>query len=209
MRLHYGSIPDEFEPDSSWRTIREPGPLLVQVIATPIGLGLAFVIGYWWLQLGDTLKIVLPSGAAVMMLVAFALSFPVLIVVHELIHAVVYPEFGMSRKSIIGVWPSRFLFYAHHSAPITKERFLAVFAMPFLVITIVPLVFASFGLLPKAWMFWATWFSTWNALFACGDAFGFFMILFQVPRRSLVQNKGWRTYWKPASTPPSAEAKAS
>jgi hypothetical protein len=74
------------------------------------------------------------------MLIGVALSFPALILVHELLHAVVHPGYGFTDATVIGAWPSKLLFYAHYCGPLSRERFLLVFAMPTLVITGLPLV---------------------------------------------------------------------
>jgi hypothetical protein len=37
--------------------------------------------------------------------------------------------------------------------------------------------------------------SVFNALCACGDAFGICLLLFQVPSVAFVRNQGWKTYW--------------
>lgn len=197
MRFHLGSIPDEFTPDSSWRPIREPGPIVLQLFAVPIGLGVALLMGYGWHLVGVTISLRFESRHALHFLVALVLSFPALIVVHELLHAIVHPRFGRSPATVIGAWPRRLLFYAHYSGPLTRDRFLAVGAMPFLVISVLPLVVATSGVLPPALTFWAAWFSTWNAFFACGDYFCIAIILFQIPRAATVQNQSWRTFWRP------------
>ena len=197
MRLHLGAIPDEFTPDESWRPIREPGPLVMQAFALPIGLAVAFLVGYGWYLLETPTSLHFQQGQSIPFLIGVLLSMPALVVVHELLHAIVHPRLGFSRDSIIGAWPSRMLFYAHYSGPLTRDRFLLVFAMPFLIITVLPLAVAATGVLPPYWKLIAAWFSIWNALFACGDVFGFFLILAQVPRRAILQNQGWRTYWKP------------
>lgn len=202
MRFHFGAIPNEFTPDDSWRPIREPGPLMMQLIALPIGVGVALAIGFCWLSIGGPMSVGFASGQADMFLTALVLSFPLLIVVHEFLHAVVHPRCGRSRATIIGAWPARLLFYAHYSGPMSRERFLAVFAMPFLVITILPLIVAALWALSPPLLFWATWFSIWNAFFACGDILGFVLILFQVPSRASVQNQSWNTYWQSANSGP-------
>ena len=75
---------------------------------------------------------------------------------------------------------------------------LSVFAFPSLIITALPLLVAACGLVPQEWLFWAAWYSTWNAFFACGDLFGIVIVLLQIPRAAIVRNKSWFTYWKPA-----------
>jgi Putative zincin peptidase len=198
MRFHLGSIPDEFTPDGSWRPIREPGPAVMQLFAVPIGVGMAALVMYSWHRIGVSISLHVESSNAAFFRGCLLLSVPALIVVHELLHAVVHPDCGRSPSTIIGAWPSRLLFYAHYSGPLSRNRFVAVLAMPFVVITVLPLAVAATGLLPTGVTMAAAWFSTCNALFACGDYFGIGLILAQVPRSAIVQNKSWRTYWKPS-----------
>lgn len=197
MRLHLGAIPDEFTTDESWRPLREPGPILMQFLALPIGIVVTGVVVYCWYLIGLPDVGRFKQDEFLVLLIGVVLSIPALVVVHELLHAAAHPDFGFSRNSIIGAWPSKMLFFAHYSGPLTRDRFLAIFAMPFLVITVLPLIVAATGALPPLAKLAAAWFSTWNALFACGDIFGFFVILAQIPRRAIVQNKSWRTFWKP------------
>ena len=168
----------------------------MQLFAVPIGVGMAAFLIYCWHRIGVPISLLVESS--VFFRVCLLLSVPALIVVHELLHAVVHPDFGRSRLTIIGAWPSRLLFYAHYSGPLTRDRFVAVLAMPFLVITVLPLAVVATGVLPPGVTMAAAWFSTCNALFACGDYFGIGLILAQVPRSAIVQNKSWRTYWKPS-----------
>lgn len=106
------------------------------------------------------------------------------------------PHFGFSKATIVGVWPSRLLFYAAYAGPLSRDRFLIVFVVPFLVLTFLPLLIAATGFLSKSMMMVAAWFSIWNALFSCGDLIGIFLIWTQIPRAAIVQNQSWRTYWK-------------
>jgi len=52
MRFNLGPVPDEFTPDGTWRPIREPGPIVMQFLALPLGLGIASVVGYGWHRVG-------------------------------------------------------------------------------------------------------------------------------------------------------------
>jgi hypothetical protein len=40
------------------------------------------------------------------------------------------------------------------------------------------------------------WLSLFGSVLACGDLVGAGLIFFQIPRSTIVRNKGWRTYWK-------------
>lgn len=69
--------------------------------------------------------------------------------------------------------------------------------MPFLVVSVLPLLAAAiFGLPESGKGEWIAWCSTLNALFSCGDLFGIALIWAQVPRHALVRNKGYKTFWK-------------
>jgi hypothetical protein len=198
MRFHVGPIPDDFAPDDAWRPIREPGPFMVQLFAAPVGIGAALLANYAWHRVAPPASFDFAESHLTLVSWAIVLSFPALILFHELAHAFVHPGFGGSPATIIGIWPSRLVFYAHYCGPLTRDRFLTVFAMPVLVITVLPLAVAATGVLPPVVTIAARWFSTWNAFFACGDYIGFALIWAQVPRAAIVQNRGWHTYWKPA-----------
>jgi hypothetical protein len=93
----------------------------------------------------------------------------------------------------VGLWPSCLLFYAHYEGELSRNRFLAILAMPLVVISGVPLLASA--LLGQASIIPAA-VSEFNTLAACGDAVGICFLLVQVPRRAIVRNQGWRTYWR-------------
>ncbi len=192
MRFHLGGIPEskDFVPDETWRALREPNPWLAQLIALPLGGVSFFIFGVLWFYLTDLDRNLLESD--VFLFWGFV-SFIPLIVVHEWIHALIHPRCGKSDLSILGFWPAKLLFYAHYDGELTRNRLIAILAMPTVVITFMPLVVViasncSCGLI--------AWVSTWNILFACGDMFGIILLLFQVPSCAICHNQGWRTYWK-------------
>ena len=199
MRLHLGAIPQsrDFTGDPGWRPIREPNPVLMQVFAVPVGFAAAFVVGWCWYLIFTRLgplpsRLTLPPSILL-------LSFPYIVVIHELIHASLHPEHGRSHSSILGFWPSRLLFYAHFDGTLSRNRFLAILVAPFLVISILPLLVAVVSPLdPTRGLLAIAWCSTLNALMACGDLLGLGVVGLQVPRAALVQNHGWRTYWRSA-----------
>lgn len=199
MKFHVGSLPDNFEPDESWRSIVEPSPLLLQVVATPVAVAGGFLFFFLWHQLVDLEYPHIPAGYEVAWQVAILASFPLLIIVHELLHALTYPRCGLGKQTVIGCWPTRMMFYASYDGPLVRNHFLLVFATPFLVISVLTLFIAALVPLPEMVACIMAWFSIWNAIFSCGDIIGFALILMQVPRRSLIRNKSWRSYWTPTA----------
>jgi sterol desaturase/sphingolipid hydroxylase (fatty acid hydroxylase superfamily) len=195
MRFHIGAVP---KPESSepqpgiWTPLRfDFGPRLVQLFAIPLG-GIVFVIvGWLWIHFTPVMKNlngVNPNVLVVELIAAMLVLFPI----HELVHAFMHPDFGLSRKTVLGVWPSRLVCYAHYDAPRTRERLLACLAMPFLVITLLPLLI---GIVTGHASILVAFVSSLNALGAGIDIFGIILLFWQVPRHANVFNQGWRTYW--------------
>lgn len=194
MRLHYGAVPKnkEFNPESEgWYGIREPGPIALQFLAIPVFL---LLLVFWVVCLLSVQSDPSPfQGRRIdhNTLLIFVLLLPV----HELLHILIHPNWGTSSNSMIGVWPSKGLLYAHYEGEMSRDRFLFVFVMPLLVLGILPTLLLMMipELLPS--LFWLSLFGT---VMACGDLVGVAFIVFQVPRSATIRNKGWNTYWKSA-----------
>lgn len=207
MRIHWGAIPAaaDFQPEADgWSPIHEPSPVLMQFIAVPLGV---VIVGL----LGSVLHFAAPRGICghgsvsfrgsdvLIVLGGMAAVLILFIAAHEMIHALVHPARGRTDKTIIGIWPSRLLFYAHYEGALSRARFLAVFAAPLVVLSFCSLPFIA---LMDAWGKWPafeiclTVLSLVNGLASAGDALGMILIASQVPATAVVRNRGWRTYWK-------------
>ena len=189
MQFHLGAVPDspEFVVDDSWNPCREPNPILMQFLVVPLGIVTCAAVAALWFYLTPVADALFTSP--ILVLGAILLIIPL----HELIHASAHPHFGRSDFSVLGLWPSRLLFYAHYSGELSRDRFLVILAMPLVVISGVPLVASAF--LGQASIVLAV-VSVFNTLAACGDVLGICLLFFQVPRRAIVRNQGWRTYWR-------------
>ena len=211
MRFHFGAPPldDDFQPEEDgWLPLREPGPLLVNVLAIPFGVLAAMGLALGW-DLPARLAIVADGSElgrllfAAFLLVALAVSLLGIIAAHELIHGLAYPQFGLTRSTVLGVWPSRLLFYAGYLRSLRRDRLLLVYLLPFLVLSVAPLVAhriwgaAAGGNLrtEQVWA-WLYFVSILNGLFSGGDLLYVAIILLQIPRRAVLKNHGWSTWWK-------------
>jgi hypothetical protein len=191
MQFHIGAIPEarDFLPDGTWRPLREPTPWVMQVLALPLGIIGSLVVGTLWFFLTPLRGVSLDTVS--MEFIAFACLAT--ITIHELIHAAVHPRSGTSSSSILGIWPSRCLFYAHYDGELSRGRFVAILLMPLLIISFVPLLVCAFTGRSSSLL---AFVSTLNALCACGDIFAAGLLFFQVPPNATVRNQGWRTFWK-------------
>jgi len=196
VRLHFGPPPEDpdFQPEAQgWHSIREPGPVLVQVIAIPVALAVFLILGWIIAGLsGASPYLSILSVEAVLWLI-------VLIPLHELLHVFTQPGLGLSRNSIVGLWLSRAVIYASYLGTMSRVRFAVCLAMPFVILSLLPLIgiallkaaFANDELIKHLALL-----SLLNGVASSGDLVGLGLILSQVPRSATLQDKGWRTFWK-------------
>lgn len=189
MKIHWGAIPEnsDFDPEADgWSPIREPGPLAIQFMAVPVAI---VVVG---LLIG-LLSLVWPASSVAGSIWPLLLLAVLLIPVHEILHAVCFPGGLASPHTMIGIWPSRVLFYAHYEGIMARTRFLVTFVMPFLVLSILPILLIGLFRWPSLEL---AALSIVNGAAASGDIIGIMLVGFQVPASARVRNRGWRTYWK-------------
>lgn len=186
MRFRVGSIPEcpEFVVDDSWMPLREPTPWMMQLIAVPIGIFVCAIFVLLWAAIGVSPE----SNPGITILSVIGM-----IVIHELLHAAVHPGWGLTQQTLIGFWPAKFLFFAHYTGAMSRNRFLLVLVTPLLVLSVAPLIWSTTS---NHKPFWLAFVSCLNALSACGDILGIIIVWWQVPRNAIVRNQGYFTYWK-------------
>ena len=118
MKFHVGLIPEDqsFLVDQAWRPLKEPSPVLAQVLSLPVAVAAAGAI---------FALILLTSGhlaglPTLWLLPVIAILFPL----HELVHLLFHPLQGRSPQSLAGFWPKMLLFYAHWPAAWSKRKFV-------------------------------------------------------------------------------------
>lgn len=197
MRFHCGPPPPvpDFQPlEQGWTALREPSPFLLNLIAGPVGIALGVVVALGWGI--NSLSYQFPSGdpvAPLIFLGCVLAGLAGLVLVHEMIHAFGYPRCGFTSDTLIGVWPTKLLFYAIYLGELPRNRLLLVYLLPLLVITVLPLVVCrGLGLNQPL----VAAFSIINAMFAGGDVTCFLLIVCQVPAAARLRNQGWQTWWK-------------
>jgi hypothetical protein len=122
-----------------------------------------------------------------------------LVVIHELLHLVMVPNFLRSDKTFLGF--SYFGAFVSSEEIITRPRFIAISILPFIVISIVlPALLGVLGLyFPLVIFFvWA------NAVGSSVDILNLIIVLSQAPSRSYITSNGAITYWKAINQRPQA-----
>jgi hypothetical protein len=208
MKIHFGAPPQDpdFHPErDGWTKLREPDPIFLQIIATPVAiLNLAILLAAWfalaWFQprsmpifdwTGNSNP--WPALISSFSLSSIIVGIPMLITAHELTHAIGYPGSLRTDQTLIGIWPAKFLFYASHSGSVSRNRFLVVSILPLLALTVLPLVGSA---LSQHIHIGLAAMSIVNGTFACGDQVVAAIVAWQVPRKAIVRNQGWQTWWK-------------
>lgn len=190
MKFRIGRVPEnpEFHPEADgWLSLKEPSPGWAQVIALPVGFGVAGLLLLLWYILTPM------RGFAFPVILSLPLIFIMSIPVHELIHFFTFPNQGRGQQAVLGFWPRQLVFYAHYEGVLSRNRFLMILVNPFLVITLLPLLFcAVFRCFSSFFML----LSLINALSSSLDLLGFLIIFLQIPAAAAVRNQSWKTYYK-------------
>lgn len=129
-------------------------------------------------------------------LCTFLAIMVMLIIVHELLHALAHPGCGWSPHTSFGFSPKAGAFWAHYAGPVSRERMLLLMVTPFLVLSLITLLIAC--LIPPVGMI-AGFVAILNATFSAVDLFSCIIIMVSIPAGATVQNNGWPSYWKALS----------
>jgi hypothetical protein len=192
MRFRLGAPPEdpEFEPErDGWVAVREPPPVKLQLIAIPPMIGVALLFHLMCRLAGvDTSALTrirnVPVGLAIAVVIA---PF------HEFLHLLCLPAFGLTAESTVGFWPKMFAPYVQHCGALSRNRALLIWACPFVVISVVPLLVC---LVKPDIPVIIVAVSYVNCLLRGGDLFGAVLVFRQVPSGAVVRLNGVRGYWR-------------
>ena len=218
MRFHWGKFPDDnrFNPDAEgWVAIPETKPSTIQLLALSGSAGLFLL----WLPLAFLafpLELLSPHVTQISP-TEFQIRYPIgeiltgpvltgLIVVlilfiptHEFLHALCCPGWGLSSSTYLGLWLSKGFIYIHHEGPMHRNRFLLVLIVPYLALSLLPLLLMILlkyiGWTPEI-MVCLGWLSLLGSISAGGDFVSAWSLLTRIPKTAVVRNKDHRSYWK-------------
>jgi hypothetical protein len=185
MRLVRGPIIDSpgFAGSVAWRPLREPDPGLAQVLSLPIALTVSTAVVVLWAVLTPFTDPKLDPQSLVATLV-------VLVPLHELTHAVAFPQSLRSARFTLALWPWR----AHYDGEVSRIRYVTILGMPLVVISVVPaLVSAMLGSVSHS----VALISLLNALVSSGDVLAGILVLAQVPPEAVIRIRGSVIVWQP------------
>ncbi len=192
MKFIFGARPaaPDSQVEADRTLVREPSPRQTMVQALPIAMVAYALVGWFWmwrlgLSRGELLFGLPPVG--------LGLLIAGMVIVHEMLHATLFPGFPQSPRIVVGIWWSRLSPYAHYGGPISRQRYLASAVAPLLVVSLLPMAL-SVG--SGVHSHWGATVSLWNAMSSSVDILAVRVLLLQVPAGALLQNQGWKTFWQ-------------
>ena len=201
MRFRLGPIPEypRFDPErEGWSRLREPGPLAIQLIALPVALATLLASGALIFLVFRQAQLARYPSMFSLPAWVWLIVLVIVIPAHEAIHAALHPDWGLSQQSVIGLWPSKAVFYAHYEGAMSRSRLLLVLAGPYRGLSLLPIGLMAFpgtGAWNPTAVPLLAMLSVVGAVVACGDMISFALLVFLVPPAAVVRNQGWRTYW--------------
>jgi len=125
------------------------------------------------------------------LIIAGLLAVFILLVVHEMLHAVLIPNFIKSKKTFWGITP--FGGFVSTTEEISKMRFILISTFPFIILSIVlPLFLYLIGIYNG----FITFLVLLNAAASSVDILNVLLVIFQVPGKSNIISNGFETFHK-------------
>ncbi|MBI4927520.1 MAG: DUF3267 domain-containing protein [Anaerolineae bacterium] len=189
MKLHWGNLPDNemMEIPAGWQQLPTLGARKVQnygLLASCAGI---LVVAL--LLKGDFRPTNLLAALFVLVMT---------VPVHELIHALSTPRFGMTDQTVFGLQFGKGLLmpYVYYNAPLPLWRLLLVGIMPTILLTIVPLTLLLTGSVNGDLRTTLGFLAFFNIGVSGGDLANFLWFATRLPLHSTVQRNGWGLVWK-------------
>lgn len=187
MKFIVGSIPEDFEFDplnEGWTPLKEPDINKAMKKSLPIALILVAIVFVMIVVFDIRFELKLSN---------FLLAFILVIPIHELLHALVFPNVLGSNKVTIGFWPKHVVFFSYFSGEITRNRFVLSLIMPFSIISVASIFFLGLTEITNSFI---VSLSLINASMSYMDVFGVFLVMSQVPGNTVIRNKGEKSFWR-------------
>jgi len=195
VKFHSGNFPEskEFVKDENWHSLgkEEKSIWILQIKVLPVAIiNIAFTFFLWYLI--SPLENILRSVSFPLPVFKALLIILVLLIVHELIHLLSHPKFGLSSRSILGFWPSKMFLYVAFDGELKRNRSVFIFLMPLIIINLSIFLYSVFF---KQNNFWLIYITIVNAFLSSMDILAAITIL-KLPNKSIIRSNGNMTYWK-------------
>lgn len=182
--------------NNGWKILKEPKNLVTAtLISLPISIINIYLCIFFmkWIN-KDILTII--NSIVYDGKIAFTIKFMhivyiyLYILLHEVIHLVLIPNFTKSKSTFISVrlWGG----FVYTEEVIKKRRYLIITILPFIILSfVVPLLMNIIGINPMIILT----LSIINSAGSSVDVLSLILLLFQVPKDSSIKNNGKKTFY--------------
>lgn len=178
---------------NGWALLKEPrSPLRGLVLSVPFMiLNLIVTLGIVSMFSAVPLRNYMPESILITIDLKSILGVVSLLLVHELLHLILIPNFIASKNTYVGI--TLFGGYVYTEEQVSKTRYIVITLLPFVVISIIlPALLGLLGVLSPFILF----LIVLNSLSSSLDILNWLLIWIQVPSKAVIVCNGTKTYWK-------------
>ncbi|HCX82790.1 MAG TPA: hypothetical protein DHV01_14480 [Rhodoferax sp.] len=190
MHLRLGPPPDSLSDSelatAEWRRVPRPPLWAVHVLSLPAGALMALLVFVAWTLLTPPFDLVFESGDKVTVAIASVILLGLVLQIST------YPRMGLSEESVFGLWPSRLTLYTAHASQLTKRQCIATLLLPFIVLSILPILFVAVFRTSSGWLIFG------SCLAAGVYGINVFLALpvLRLPEKCVIASRGFEPYWR-------------
>jgi len=183
---------------SGYKKLKEPSLSRLALISLPVGLIAAlllFIITQYLtsVKISIDLFYLFKDVKLIILAILGFISFNIIIIiVHEFLHAIIFPEKLSSDNIIFGVYRSS-MFFAFYKLDMKRERMIICMLFPILLLSMVPLVFI---IMLNINLPIINFLILYHITLSSGDLVGVYLILINSPKGCYLKNKGYHTYYR-------------
>ncbi|MDO3680348.1 DUF3267 domain-containing protein [Paenibacillus ehimensis] len=178
---------------NGWALLKEPkSPLRALVLSVPFMIiNLIVTVGIVSMFSAEPLRNYMPESILITIDLKSILGVVSLLLVHELLHLILIPNFIASKSTYVGI--TLFGGYVYTEEQVSKTRYIVITLLPFVVISIIlPALLGLLGALSPFMLF----LIVLNSLSSSLDILNWMLIWIQVPSQAVIVCNGSKTYWK-------------
>ncbi len=181
-----------------WKKIKEPSnfihSLLLSIPFMAVNCMIAYLfIGPFYNPFIQVIQLIESSSISLTINIytlEYLIGIYAMIVIHELIHAVCIPRFLRSNETYWGL--KIYGGFVGTAQKLTKGNYILISIAPFVILSVIgPVIIGILGIRSE-FLFFLFFL---NAIASSIDILNMVLILFQTPRKSIILNNGFETYY--------------
>ena len=205
MRIQWSDPPKPAQPadvPADWHTVNGPTASKAFKLAALVGMVLLVILcialGNWAAYASEKGRMAIASDMVYPWL-APAIVLIMFIPLHELIHLLGHPGWGLTDNSILTIWLAKLRFGVYYEGRMSRRRWLAMRLAPFIMLCLLPALIVAcmqtgpsnpdvqVGLVVMMMV---------NALGSGGDLIAVALVLRQVPASAVLHFRDGHAYWQ-------------